>query len=67
MSATVTEGEASTIVWRQTAGTAGALNQPDALTLSLTAPAASSRETLAFEVTAGAGGATPTDSVLVEV
>ena len=65
LSATVTEGEASTIGRHQTAGTLVALDPIHALTPSFTAPAVDSGETLEFEVTAEAGDAT--DSVLVEI
>ena len=67
LSATVTEGEASTIAWRQTAGTSVTLDPVDSLTPSFTAPSADSGETLAFEVTARNGDTTATDSVLVEI
>ena len=55
LSATVTEGEASTIAWRQIAGTEVTLDQADELTPLLTAPSVDIRETLAFKVTAQAG------------
>ena len=66
-SATVTEGEASSIAWRQTAGTPLALDRITSLTPSFTASAADSSETLSFEVTAQSGDTTATESVLVEV
>ena len=71
LSATVTEGEASTVEWRQTAGTVVTLAQTESLTptviASFTAPAVDSGETMSFEVTAQDGDTTATDSVLVEV
>ena len=63
----MTEGEASTIAWPQTAGTQVALDQADVLTPSLIAPAVESGESLALEVIAEARDATASDSVLVEV
>ena len=67
LSATVTEGEASTTTWRQTAGTAVTLDPADSLTPSFTAPTVDSSETLSFEVTAQNSDNTVTDSVLVEI
>ena len=67
LSATVTEGEASTTTWRQTAGTSVTLDPTDSLTPSFTAPTVDSSETLSFEVTAQNSDNTATDSVLVEI
>lgn len=67
LSASVTEGEASTTTWRQTAGTPVTLNTTDSLTPSFTAPSPDASETLAFEVTARNADNTATDSVLVEI
>ena len=52
LSATVTEGEATSIAWRQTAGASVTLDPIDSLTPSFTAPSVDSGETLSFEVTA---------------
>ena len=67
MFATVTEGEAPSIAWRQTAGSPVTLDQTHALTPTFTSPDVDSGVTLAFEVTAQNAGATATatDSVLV--
>ena len=58
LSASVTEGEASTTTWRQTAGTPVTLNPTDSLTPSFTAPSPDASETLSFEVTARNAGNT---------
>lgn len=65
--AAVTEGEASTTTWRQTAGTSVTLDPTDSLTPSFTAPTVDSSETLSFEVSAQNSDNTATDSVLVEI
>ena len=67
LSATVTEGEASITMWRQTSGTSAMLDPTDSLTPSFTAPTVDSSETLSFEVTAQNSDNTATDSVLVEI
>lgn len=67
LSASVTEGEASTTTWRQTAGTPVTLNPTDSLTPSFTAPSPDASETLSFEVTARNADNTATDSVFVEI
>ena len=67
MSATVTESDALSIAWRQTARTPVTLNPINALPPSSTAPAADFGVTLAFDMTAQSGDTTATDSVLVEI
>ena len=67
LSATVTEGEASITMWRQTSGTSATLDPTDSLTPSFPAPTVDSSETLSFEVTAQNSDNTATDSVLVEI
>ena len=67
LSAAVTEGEASTTTWRQTAGASVTLSPDDSLTPSFTAPTVDTSETLSFEVTAQNSDNTATDSVLVEI
>ena len=67
LSAAVTEGEASTTTWSQTAGTSVTLDPTDTLTPSFTAPTVDSSETLSFEVTAQNSDTTAADSVLVEI
>ncbi|MCY4543670.1 MAG: hypothetical protein OXD39_00415, partial [Gemmatimonadetes bacterium] len=67
LSATVTEGEASSTTWNQTAGTTVTLEPTDSLTPSFTAPTVDSSELLAFEVTARNSDTTAMDSVLVEI
>ncbi|MYF69248.1 MAG: hypothetical protein F4181_04355, partial [Proteobacteria bacterium] len=67
LSAAVTEGEASTTTWRQTAGTSVTLDSTDSLTPSFTAPTVDSSENLSFEITAQNSDNTATDSVPVEI
>ncbi len=67
LSATLTEGESSSIEWRQTAGMAVTLDPADSLTPSFTAPSVDTSETLSFEVTVRNSDNTATDSVLVEI
>ena len=67
VSATVTEGEASSTTWRQIAGTPVTLDPTDSLTPSFTAPTVDASETLSFEITAQNSDNTASDSVLVEI